>query len=217
MESGFKQGLDATAAKALQALSAAWQGVSGLEQPSLEGALGLLIGRAAMSWGWRWGAGGLAGRALMRVRGQLEMAACQAELQFAGDLSCEQARARVKLRVAGHAQLAHEVRRDSEAQPLLNTLLPLMVSFSLPVVAELEPLAADTGALLQAAGAATGALVGEAGLRPRTSGGSGWEWFARLRLEPVTLPVLMSDPLLGESVQTLSLLPAIQLVEWSLG
>lgn len=217
LESGFVLGLDAAAAQALQALSTAWQGVSGLEQASLEGALGLLVGRAAMSWGWHLGAGGLAGRALMRVCGQLDLTACRAELQFAGDLCCEQARGRLKLRVAGDAPLKHEVRRDSEAALLLSTLLPLMTSFRLPVVAELEPLAADDGALLQAAGAATGALVGEAGLRPRTSGGSGWEWFARLRLEPVTLPVLVSDPFHGESVQTLPLLPAMQLVDWSLG
>lgn len=217
LESGFSQGLDAAAAQALQALSAAWQGVSGLQQASLEGALGVLVGRAAMSWGWHLGASGLAGRALMRVCGQLDMSACRAELQFAGDLICDQARGRLKLRVVGDAPLAHDVRRDSEAAPLMNTVLPLMTSFSLPVVAELEPLAAEDGSLLQAAAAATGALVGEAGLRPRTSGGSGWEWFARLRLEAVTLPILVSDPLLGESVQTVALLPAMQLIDWRLG
>jgi hypothetical protein len=31
------------------------------------------------------------------------------------------------------------------------------------------------------------------------------------------LPVLVSDPLLGEAVQTLSLLPAMQLIDWRLG
>lgn len=217
LESGFVRGLDAASAQALQALGAAWQNVSGLEQASLEGALGLLVGKAAISWGWCWGAGGLAARAVMRVRGQLEMAACQADLQFGGDLIRGQARARLKLRIAGDAPLSHDVRRDSEATPLLNALLPLTTSFRLPLIAEAEPLAGDAGALLQAAGAATGALVGEAGLRPRTSGGSGWEWFARLRLEAVTLPVLLSDPLLGESAQTLPLLPAMPLLDWSLG
>jgi hypothetical protein len=217
LESGFAQGLDAAAAQALQTLREAWQGASGLSQASLEGALGLLVGRAAMSWGWRLGAGGLAGKAVMGVRGQLDMAACRAELQFGGDLTCEHASARVKLHVAGDAPLAHAVRRDSEAAPLLNALLPLMASFSLPLVAELEPLAGEGGALLQAAGAVTGAFVGEAGLRPRTSGGSGWEWFARLRLEPVTLPVLVSDPFGGESARTLTLLPAMLLIDWRLG
>ncbi len=217
LESGFAQGLDAAATQALQALREAWQGVSGLAQASLEGVFGLLVGRAAMSWGWRQGAGGLAGRALMGVRGRLDMAACRAELQFAGDLNCEHAHARVKLQIAGDAPLAHEVRRDGEAAPLLSAVLPLVANFSLPIVAEVEPLAGEDGALLQAAGPVTGALVGEAGLRPRTSGGSGWEWFARLRLEPVTLPVLVSDPFGGESAQTLPLLPAMQLIDWRLG
>ena len=149
---------------------------------------------------------------------------------IAPQLSDGTAWAGVRLLLPRAGQVAHPSNARTLAQidwaapegelyeaPLLNTLLPLMTSFSLPVVAELEPLAADDGALLQAAGAATGALVGEAGLRPRTSGGSGWEWFARLRLEPVTLPVLVSDPFLGESVQTLALLPAMQLIDWSLG
>jgi hypothetical protein len=89
--------------------------------------------------------------------------------------------------------------------------------FSLPFEADLVPFAADSGALLQAAGPCAGALVGEAGLRPRTSGGSGWEWFARLRVQAVSLPVVVVDPLLGSVVQTLALLPEQVLLDWRLG
>ena len=63
----------------------------------------------------------------------------------------------------------------------------------------------------------TGALVGEAGLRPRTTGGSGWEWFAALRIEPVSVPLALTDPLLGSLHQTLPVLPALTLLNWNLG
>lgn len=217
LEAGFTQGLDHACAQALQTLRAQWAQVPGLTQPALDAALGLLVGRAALTWGWRLGAQGLAGRALMRVFGQLAMVACHADLQFSGELSVADARARIRLKLVAEAPLKHDVRRDTEEPPLLATLLPLVARFSLPVEVELEPLASASGGLLQKAGAATGALVGEAGLRPRTSGGSGWEWFAGLRMEPVALPVLVSDPWLGQSVQTVPLLPALTLVDWRLG
>ena len=57
----------------------------------------------------------------------------------------------------------------------------------------------------------------EAGLRPRSRGGSGFEWFAALRLEAVQLAVQVTDPLLGQHGQTLPLLPAMPLLDWSLG
>jgi hypothetical protein len=101
--------------------------------------------------------------------------------------------------------------------PLLDAMLPLAMRVALPVEIELEPLAGASGRVLQAAGRPGGGLVGEIGLRPRTSGGSGWEWFAHLRLEPVTLPVSCSDPFEGESQRTLTLLPSLTLIDWSLG
>ena len=63
----------------------------------------------------------------------------------------------------------------------------------------------------------SGALVGEAGLRPRTTGGSGWEWFASLRIEPVAVPLTLTDPLLGSLSRSLPLLPALTLLNWCLG
>jgi hypothetical protein len=100
----------------------------------------------------------------------------------------------------------------------LPEVLPLVQTrFSLPLQAELTPLAHSTAAILQAAGPVTGALVGEAGLRPRTRGGSGLEWFASLRLQAVQLPVLTLDPLLGQHHHSLPLLPAMVLLDWSLG
>lgn len=217
LEAGFTQGVDRACAQALQTLRVQWAQLPGLTQPALEAALGMLVGRAALTWGWRLGAQGLAGRALMRVFGQLAMTACHADLQFSGELTVTDARARIRMKLLANVPLKHELRRETEEPPLLATLLPLVARFNVPVDVELEPLASDSGRLLQKAGPATGALVGEAGLRPRTSGGSGWEWFAGLRLEPVALPVLVSDPWLGHAVQTVPLLPALTLVDWRLG
>jgi len=82
---------------------------------------------------------------------------------------------------------------------------------------QVAALATPGGRLLQALGPATGALVGEAGLRPCTTGRSGWEWFAGLRLEPVAVTLGGHDPLLGWQQQALPLLPALSLVDWRLG
>ncbi len=216
LREAFEQGLDGAVGEALKKLLAAWQAVDGLASPRLEGLLALLVGRAACTWGWRLGAGGLEGRALMRVVGEIDMQAAQAELAFEGELADGDARSRLLLRCVGKAPLRHDLRREAAEPPLLAALMPVRASLRFPFEAELMPLAADSGALLQAAGACTGALVGEAGLRPRTSGGSGWEWFAQLRLEPVALPVELQDPLLGCQRRVLALLPAATLLDWKL-
>jgi hypothetical protein len=67
-----------------------------------------------------------------------------------------------------------------------------------------------------ALGPCSGALVGEAGLRPRSEG-SGWQWFVKLGLEPVFAPIMLHDPLLGQTQRKLALLPALTLVDWSAG
>jgi hypothetical protein len=60
-------------------------------------------------------------------------------------------------------------------------------------------------------------LVGEAGLRPRSEGGSGWQWFANLRVEPVVVEIMVDHPFRGQSRRPVALLPAIDLLRWSLG
>ena len=89
--------------------------------------------------------------------------------------------------------------------------------FRLPFEAEVLPLASDSATLLRAAGPCNGALVGEAGLRPCTTGSSGFEWFAALRLEPVSLPVEWVDPVLGRHSRLQALLAAQDLFNWRLG
>jgi hypothetical protein len=213
---GFEQGLDRATGSALQSLLAAVTAVPGLSAARLEGVLALLVGRAALSWGWCLGPAGLGGRAFMRVLGALDLQACRAELQAEGELAWGGGRARLALRCAASAPLSLQLRREAAEPPLFPLLLPARVAFRLPWVAEVIPLATDPGTLLQAAGACTGALVGEAGLRPRTSGGSGWEWFASLRLEAASLPLSLVDPVLGVRRFTHPLWPEQVLLEWSL-
>ncbi len=222
---GFKDGLDAAAARALQALQAAWQQLPGLVAAPGSGVLALLVGRAALTWGWRLGPGGMDGRALMRLVADLQLQAVLSDWQLEGELTLGAARARITLRCTGQAPLAGTVRRETAEPPLLALLPQLQTRFRLPLQVDLTPLASDCAAMLQAAGtgagksanACTGALVGEAGLRPRSRGGSGLEWFAALRLEAVQLPLQVTDPVLGQHRQTLLLLPAMPLLDWSLG
>lgn len=214
---GFEQGLDAATDAALQKLLAALGAVEGLAGVRLDGVLALLTGQARLSWGWRLGPRGLDGRAFMRLLAALDLQACQAELQLEGELALAGGRAQLRLRCADAAALQLELRREAPEPPLLPTLLPARRGFRLPWTAELTPLATDTGTLLQPGGPCSGALVGEAGLRPRTSGGSGWEWFAMLRLDAAHLPLRVVDPVLGVQRIDHRLWDAQPLLDWSLG
>ncbi len=216
LSAAFESGLDAATAHALQALQAAWQRMPGLTAEPGEGVLALLVGRAAATWGWQLGAGGLDGRAFMRLVADLQLQAVVADWRLQGELALDASRTRITLRCQGQAALAGTVRKQAAEPPLLSLLPQLQTRFRLPLHCECEPLATDSGALLHANGAPTGALLGEAGLRPRLRGGSGLEWFASLRLEAVQLPVQLNDPLLGLHSRLLALLPAQTLLDWSL-
>jgi hypothetical protein len=213
----FEDGLDAATAEGLRRLAAAWRDGPGLGAPRFEAKLGLLLGKAAGTWGWRLGPDGIAAAPLMRLVAALELDACQAELELGAELLLPGTRTRLALRLAGQAPLRHELRREAEQPPLVAALAPAVASWRWPFTLALEPLAGDQAALLQQAGPVTGALVGEAGLRPGTHGSSGWEWFAALRLEAVAVPLQAVDPLLGQSRWVQPLLPALTLVDWSLG
>ena len=217
LQQQFDQGLDGATARGLQSLSLAWSALPGLGNASLEAQLGLLTGKAALSWGWHYGPGGLDGDALMRVLGQIALVACQAELQLGGELQLQGARARIALRLAGLAELKQTLRRELPLPPLAELLTGVVARWRFPALVQLDPIAVDAGSLLQLAGPATGALVGEAGLRPCTQGRSGFEWFVGLRLEAVAAPLQLSDPLLGQQRWLQALLPATTLVDWSLG
>lgn len=214
----FEDGLDGAIAVGLQTLAAAWERLPGLAQPALDATLGLLVGRAAATWGWRLGPGGIEGAALMRLVALLELDALQADLRLAGELSVAGTRCRVTLQAQGREALRTEVRHETPEPSLVERLLPVATArWRLPFTVAVEPIATESAALLQLSAPPTGALVGEAGLRPNTHGGSGWEWFCGLRVEPVDVPLALADPLLGVAQFTQPLLPALTLVDWSLG
>ena len=222
----FETGLDAAIAAGLQALAGAWTAVPGIAAAQLEGTLGLLNGQASLAWGWALdAAAGLGAPALMRVVGQLAIDAAQADLQLTGEWGADAdagdalagTRTRLQLRLAGHARLQQRLARETAAVPMAALLGAAVARWRWPVQLQLAPLATPAARLAQVLGPATGALVGEAGLRPCTSGSSGWEWFATLRLEPVAVTLGSHDPLLGWQTQTLALLPALTLVDWRLG
>ena len=225
----FEDGLDGATGAGLQSLADHWLRLPGLAAASFNAQLGLLVGQASLCWGWHFGPGGLNGPALMRVLGQLALDACLADLQLGGELGGEAApgdadphwladtRSRITLRFAGQSALRQSVRRETPEPPLAAQLGGVVARWRFAAELSLEPLASDTGRLLQQAGPVSGALVGEAGLRPRTTGGSGWEWFASLRIEPVAVPLTVTDPLLGSLSRSLPLLPALSLLNWNLG
>jgi hypothetical protein len=217
LQAGFSQGLELACAKAMDQLISAWGKLDGIMRPELEGTMGMLLGRAAFTWGWHHGNAGLGQRAFMRVQGLIDMKACSIDLQMRGDLKIKGAHARICLRLLGDIPFARQVDRVSDSLPLIEAVLPLVARVDVPVMIELEPLAEPAARMLVAVGPFTGALTGEVGLRPRLSGGSGWEWFVRLRLEPVRAFIAVSDPLSGVSTEPVSLLPALPLIDWSLG
>ncbi|CAD5369302.1 conserved hypothetical protein [Rubrivivax sp. A210] len=216
LRAGFEQGLDGACAQALQKLLAAWTALPGLSTPRLEGSLALLSGRAALSWGWSLGAGGMEGRAFLRLLAEMRMQAIQADVQLEGEIAHAGARARLRLRCVAAAPLELSLAREAAEPPLLAAMVAATVRFRLPFEAEVVPLAGDSGGVLQVADVCSGALVGEAGLRPRVMGGGGFEWFAALRVEAVKLPLLLEDPLLGRHTLEQLLLPEATLMDWAL-
>ncbi|MBT9494727.1 MAG: hypothetical protein IV107_20770 [Paucibacter sp.] len=213
----FEQGLDGAVAEALQKTAAAWEQTVGLSGARFEANLGLLVGKLACTWGWRYGAGGLDGRALMRLVALLDLDACIADLMLAGDLTLAESSTRVSLRCVGRAAMQQQIQHEVAGPGLSETLLSGVVTWRFPFELSLEPVANDAACLLQQAGPLRGALVGEAGLRPNSKGGSGWEWFVGLRIEAVLAPLQWNDPLLGQAQQLLPLLPALKLIDWSMG
>jgi hypothetical protein len=211
----FEQGLDGAIAQALSRLTDAWAGLAGLAQPRCEAQLGLLCGRAACTWGWQLTA--LDVPAQLRVVAALDLAAGQVALELGGVWQVRGSNSRISLKTVGLAELKQTFKREQALPDVSAVLLPAVARWRWPFTLELEPQAGESLALAQQHAPVTGALVGEAGLRPCTHGRSGWEWYARLDLEPVIARVAVSDPLLGHSVSTHTLLPALSLVDWSMG
>ena len=211
---GFDRDLPQALAGGLDRLFAAWQQTA--SQATLRVAGGLLTGRAVLTWGWREAPAGMAAPPLLRVLADLDLV-CTVDLALDGEVETGGAKSRVRLAARGEAKLALAVAREAPQPGVAEALLPAVMKLRIPFEVEHDPLASDDGVVCARLGPCSGALVGEAGLRPRLSGGSGWQWYVRLGVEPVLVPAMLHDPLLGQTHRTLALLPALPLLDWSLG
>ena len=211
---GFDETLDAELLRGFDKLFAAWQETT--TEASMTVAATMLCGRAMLSWGWREGPEGLAGRPLMRVVGDLDLGHA-IDIVLTGEVALGVTRTKVRLIVHGQATLRQQPTRDNAVPGLPEVLLAAAVRWSFDYRIEFDPLAVDEGALWSEAGPCTGAIVGEMGLRPRSGGGGGWQWFTRLDTQAVSVPVCLHDPVLGQTRLRLQLLPAMKFLDWSLG
>jgi len=210
---GFAQ-LDAQLASGLDRLYTAWGRESGLERTTMQAEPALLTGDAGVSWGWSEGREGLADAAYFRVLGRLELLACRLSLRLGGELMLDDSVSRLSLQC--HAQERLQVSRESgvEGGPL-PTLAPAHLAFRLPFVLQVDSVAAASVAMLDSS-PASGAITGQCGLRMRADG-AGLQWFAQMAVEPVHAHFRVHDPLRGVMSQSRRLLPALPLVDWSLG
>lgn len=206
----FEQALPAAWAAGMAALQQAWQ--RSVEAGVAQAQSLWFDGRAGCTWGYVPGVPALQAEPLLRL-------AVQAELQFAqrielsGELAQGGARTRLSLRCEGQQPLA--IAQELLGRHGMPAALPLLkTGWRWPWRLEFEPIAGEGTAFISQLGPATGGLVGEAGLRPRSEG-SGYCWYLKLELEPLALPLRLHDALLGDSELHLALLPAQTLIDWS--
>jgi hypothetical protein len=210
------EALDQQLLAALGRLATAWERESGVTQSRLDAEPRLLAGSAALTWGWAEGPRGLTDAPTWRVAGKLDLIACRLDLRFSGALALQGSRCRLQLHGAAAEELRGEFERRASDADLLTALAPAQASFRQPFVLRLEALASEELTTVEMAAPATGALVGACGLRPHPDG-AGLQWFCTLELEPVGVHLLLREPLLGEQHLQRPLLPAMKLVDWSLG
>jgi hypothetical protein len=211
---GFDQLLPGAIDACIGRLSQTWQRAA--QDGTVNASFDLLVGSAALTWGWREGPGGLDDAPVLRVMAELQLDNI-VDFNMEGVVDCGGSRAAVRISTEGNSPLTFATERGRAQPSVLEALLPAVARFRFPLQLQFDPIASDDGTMWSEAGPCTGALIGEAGLRPSLLGGGGWQWYARLSLEPVLAPVTVHDPLLGRTRRTLALLPAMQLLDWGLG
>ena len=151
-----------------------------------------------------------------RVAGWMDLVACQLNLRFSGQLQLEGSSSHLSLHCAASEPLRVGWERTAGDADLPALLSTAQVAFRQPFVLVVEPQAWAELGVADAAAPVTGGLVGSCGLRPRPDG-AGLQWFAKLSIEPVHAVLHLHDPLLGERELLRPLLPAMELLDWSLG
>jgi len=211
---GFEQ-LDEQLQQGLARLLIAWERESGVTDGKLATDAALLVGSAGIAWGWAEGPQGIAAPPFMRLEGLVDLVACRLDLRFSGLLAHAGSRSRLELFTTGSASLTGPWQRGAEDVALFAAAARLQVAVRQTFELRVQPLADASLAVLGRAGPLQGAISGAVGLEQRPDG-PGLRWFVRLRVEAVTAPLRISDPLLGvQSIQQ-PLLPAQPLVDWTL-
>jgi hypothetical protein len=177
----------------------------------------VMAGSAGLTWGWAERGGELSDPPWYRIAGKLDLVACELRLRLGGSLALHGSSSRLALHCSGRETLQLSLERlPGDADPAA-VLAPAATQFRHPFVLHLESLAqADVAALAGAVGPVGGALVGACGLRARKAG-PGLQWFCELAIEPVSVALVVHDPLLGAQSVVRPLLPALKLLDWSLG
>ena len=211
---GLQQDLDRALVGGLDKLFEAWKLAT--KNARMRVTPGLLCGSAALTWGWREGAQGLSASPIMRVAGEFALTHAM-DLELTGEIEFRGTRSLVRLRVGGECANSRSFERDSAQSTLYEYLSAMVTRWQWKFQLEFDPIAVDDAALWHSAGPCTGTLSGEFGLRPRLAGGGGWQWYARCKADPVSLPLCLHDAVLGQTHTTIDLLPAVVLLDWSLG
>jgi hypothetical protein len=210
---GFQSSLQQNLSLGFSGLFSAWQARS--ESSAMRIAVSLLAGETALTWGWREGDNGIASKPVMRLLAEIDVRN-QFQIELTGEIKLSDTRTRVKLKTQGEVPMKHSILREKETPGLIDALLPLNTRWQSKFEIEFEPFGSEVASMWHSVGAVSGTLNGEVGLRPKLTG-SGWQWYARMNIAPVSVPVTVHDPLLGKTQQIVQLLPAVALVDWSFG
>lgn len=208
--------LDRQLGEGLGRLASAWARVSGVSHARLQAEPAVLSGSAGITWGWADHPGGLQELPYYRVAGAMDLVGCQLNLRLGGDLLLHGARSRITLHCSAATPLQLAWQRRAEDADLSAVLAPAQTKFAHPFTLDIEAMAGDELAMIDRAGPVVGALIGSCGLRP-CSDGNGWQWFASLDIAPVSVVLQLHDPVLGQQQLLRPLLPAVKLLDWSLG
>jgi hypothetical protein len=210
---GFKLSLQHHLNLGFDKLFSEWQ--ARIENPSMRTAVSLLAGQTALTWGWREGERGIASKPVLRLLAELDVRN-MIFIELAGEIGLADTRTHVRLKIQGEIPVKRSVVREKETPGLIDVLLPLTERWQMNFEIEFEPFGSESASMWHSVGPVGGHLNGEVGLRPKLTG-SGWQWFARLNMGALSVPVVVHDPLLGQTQQTVQLLPAVALLDWSFG
>lgn len=208
--------LDAQLNESLNSLLIAWERESGVTDGRLQAEPAVLTGAAALTWGWAPSPDGLATLPFYRVAGLLDLVACQLNLRLSGELALLGSRSLLQLHCGAREVLHFNGQRGPRDEDLMAVFKPAQLAFRHPFVLHLENIATPELALLDQAGPVGGAVVGAVGLRQHPSE-PGFQWFARIAIEPAGVALHLHDPVLGQQRAMIRpLLPAMTLLDWSL-